>query len=173
MNITQPQPNVVITPVPRAPERVAPPMPPPPPSIVAVPLVRPEPANGSTVDGLRPQISATFPQPVRADDIRIRLDGRDIATDSYVSDRSFSFDSGFDLPFGQHRVQVEGRFVDGQRFAAEWTFANRPAQAVNYIRDVAPRNGDRVGFGFHGAWLHASGFARAHDRDVVGARAVR
>jgi hypothetical protein len=144
--IMQAMPNVVITPVPRPP--APPPIPPPPAGPVSLPLVRPEPPNGSSIDGPHPEIAATFPTAIRPDDLRIRLDGRDIASASYVSDRNFSFDPSFDLPFGVHRVEIDGRLADGRRFVAGWQFENHAAVAPNYLRGIAPHNGDRVGFVF-------------------------
>jgi hypothetical protein len=142
--ITQAIASEVVTPRPVLP----PPMPPAPPSITALRLVRPEPEDQTTVDGGRPQISATFPSPVRPDSLHIRLDDRDIANQTYISDRSFSYEPSYDLPFGVHRIRVEGQLVDGPRFFAQWSFANRPVQAANFFRDLTPHNGDRVGFAF-------------------------
>jgi hypothetical protein len=137
--------NEVVTPQPM---RQGPPPPPQQPSIVHLDLVRPLPENGATVDGNRPQISATFPSPVRADSLHIRLDDRDLTSTSYVSDRSFSFDPSYDLPFGTHRIRIEGQLADGPRFTSEWSFSNRPVQAANFIHDLSPQDGARVGFGF-------------------------
>lgn len=145
VSITQAMPSEVITPMPR---QAAPPPPPAAPMIVSLPLVRPEPPPGTTADGARPQISATFPQAVQADSLRIRLDGRDVAAQSYVSNRSFSYDSPVDLPFGTHRVQVDGRLAGGGRFNAAWSFANRPVPQPNFLRGLQPLNGTHVGFAF-------------------------
>jgi hypothetical protein len=148
--ITQPQPAIVITPVPT--RRPLPPMPPAPPpqshAIVVLPLVRMQPPNGSVVSGMRPDIAATFPTAIRPDDVRIRLDGRDVTGASYVSDRTFSFDPPFDVPYGTHRLQIDGRLAGGDRFNAEQTFENRPVEVANYLRDITPPNGARVGFAF-------------------------
>jgi hypothetical protein len=141
--ITQAMPNVVITPVPQ-PVHVAA----APPAIIVLPLVRLAPADGTTVDGMRPQISATFPSAVRADALRIRIDGRDVTSASYVSDRSFSYDPAYDLPYGNHHLQIAGQLAGGGRFASDWSFANRPVPTANFFRDLAPLNGTRVGFGF-------------------------
>lgn len=163
--ITQPGPNVVITPVPReaAPPQAAPPI------VLSQPLVRPEPPNGSTVDGPRPQIAATFPSRVVPDSVRIRLDGRDVASTSYVSDRSFSYDTPVDLPYGPHRVQIDGRLADGTRFSSAWSFVNRPVPAANFLRALQPLDGTRVGFGFivsgvTGPGSHVHMVATASDR---------
>jgi hypothetical protein len=122
--------------------------PPAPPSAVALQLVRPEPENQSTVDGSRPQLSATFPSPVRPDSLRVRLDGRDVSNASYISERSFSYDPSYDLPFGEHRIRIEGQLADGPRFFSEYSFANRPVQAANFLHDLSPHDGDHVGFAF-------------------------
>jgi hypothetical protein len=142
--IVQQVANEVVTPQPM---RMAPP-PPAPPAVVQLELVRPLPENDATVDGNRPQISATFPSLVRADSLHIRIDDRDLTSASYVSDRSFSYDPSYDLPFGVHRIRIEGQLDDGSRFVSAWSFDNRPAQAANFIRDLSPQDGARVGVAF-------------------------
>lgn len=142
VSITQPNaaPNAVVTPVPNGP--------PPPPSTSSVTLVRIVPAPDTTIDGLRPQLSATFPEAVRPDSITVTLDGRTITADSYISSRGFVFNPSYDLPAGRHRIELSGRFANGSRFRSAWTFATRSVQRANYLRDLSPQNGSQVGFRF-------------------------
>ena len=143
VSITEPNaaPNMVVTPVPNGP-------PPPPPPMTSWTLVRIVPAPDTTVDGLRPQLSATFPEAVRPDSIQVRLDGRTITADSYISARGFVFNPSYDLPPGQHRIQLSGRLESGRDFRTSWSFANRTVPQANYLRDLAPENGSQVGFRF-------------------------
>lgn len=165
--ILQRIPNQVVTPVPQAPPPRE--LPPPPPQGTALELVRPEPAPGSTVDGLRPQVAATFPGPVRADSLRIRLDGRDVTSSSYVSDRGFSYNPQYDLPYGRHRVLIEGQLADGTHFRSELAFTNRAVPQANFFRGLEPQNGTRVGeaftvHGFTRPGSHVHMVATATDR---------
>jgi len=130
-------PNVVITP---------PPAPAAPPAAMPRPqmhLVRVEPAPDSQIFGVRPQIAGSFPHGVDPNAVRIRLDGRDVTADSYVSPHGFSYDPSFDLPFGPHEVEVRAPGI-GQR----WMFTNSPIATPNFLRDLTPHNGDRAGNGF-------------------------
>jgi hypothetical protein len=115
-----PAPAVVLTPAPRPPAR----------------LIRIEPAPGTTVSGVRPQISGTFPIPVNPNAVRVRLDGRDITPAAYVSTRAFSYDPQYDLPYGTHQVAVRASGV-----AQEWEFTNAPVPSPNFLSDVSPPNG--------------------------------
>ncbi|MGH7659569.1 MAG: copper amine oxidase N-terminal domain-containing protein [Vulcanimicrobiaceae bacterium] len=145
VTITQPNaaPNMVVTPVPNGP-----PPPPPPPPAPSITLVRIVPAPDTTVDGTRPQLSATFPQAVRPDSVVVRLDDRTITSGSYISARGFVFNPSYDLPAGRHRVEIDGRYADGRRFSTEWTFATRSVRQPNYLRDLSPPNGSQAGFRF-------------------------
>ncbi len=117
-------------------------------------LVRIEPGPDATVRGERPQIAATFPYAVDPDSVRIRLDGRDVTAQAYVSPRAFSYDPGFDLPYGTHQVHVSGRGID-----QSWSFANAAQPNPNYLRDVQPNNGGVVGSTFT-----VQGFTRPYSR---------
>jgi len=142
VSITEPNaaPNMVVTPVPSAP--------PPPPPMMSWTLIRIVPAPDTTVEGLRPQLSATFPEPVRPDSVVVRLDGRTVTADSYVSARGFVFNPSYDLPPGQHRIQLSGRTESGRPFRTSWSFTNRTVPQANFLRDLAPENGAQVGYRF-------------------------
>ena len=102
-------------------------------------LVRIEPAPNTTVRGVRPQISATFPRAVDPNTVRVRLDARDVTPNAYVSPRAFSYEPAFDLPFGAHQVSVTATGV-----AQSWSFVNAPQPSPNAFRNLSPPNGAAV-----------------------------
>jgi hypothetical protein len=125
------------------------PQPPPlPPGPVSIVLTRIEPELGTAVGSRRPEISATFEQPVDASSVRVMLDGRDVTAQAYVSDRSFVFDPSYDLPSGRHTVALSGRIAHGPEFAQHYSFQSEEPVRVNYIDRLLPGNGVRVGHGF-------------------------
>ncbi len=103
---------------------------------VAAALIRIEPAANATVRGLRPQISATFPRALDPNAVHVRLDGRDVTANAYVSTRAFSYDPQYDLPYGRHNVTVNAPDV-----AQTWSFTNVPQPSANVLRDLSPPNG--------------------------------
>jgi hypothetical protein len=113
-------PNEVVTPVPNGP--------PPPPAAgpTSLTLVRIVPPPDTDIEGLRPQLSAAFPEAVRPDSVIVRLDGRTITSDCYVSARQFRFNPSYDVPPGPHRIEIEGRLESGRRFQTGWTFHSHP-----------------------------------------------
>ena len=123
VSISEPNaaPNMAVTPVPNGP-------PPPPPNAgpTELTLVRIVPPPDTMVEGLRPQLSATFPEAVRPDSIKVRLDGRTVSADSYyVSARDFKFTPSYDLPSGPHRLEIQGRLERGRPFTTGWSFRTR------------------------------------------------
>jgi len=118
------------------------------PAVVQVGLTRVEPDRGTSVSARRPEISATFQQPVDANSVRIALDGRDVTSQANVTDRSFVLTPGFDLAPGHHTVTLAGRFDHGSPFAGRWEFSTQVEERTNYINDLRPANGDHVGRDF-------------------------
>lgn len=108
---------------------------------------RMEPAEGVSVASGRPEISASFGQRVDPSSVRIIIDGRDVTGNAYVSTRSFSFEPGYDIPPGRHRVVVTGE-SRGAPFRVAWAFESAAAASPNYIRSLSPRNGGFVGHTF-------------------------
>ncbi|WP_317997395.1 copper amine oxidase N-terminal domain-containing protein [Vulcanimicrobium alpinum] len=132
---------------------------PPPPEVVTPPpaparLVRVEPEPNAAVQSLRPAIGATFPRPIDPNTVRIALDGRDVTTEAYVSPRAFSFDPGYDLPYGRHEVSVTAPAI-----AQRWAFTSAPVQNPNFLRSLSPPDGARVGDTFV-----VQGFTRPNSR---------
>jgi len=124
------------------------PLAPVPPAPVTLRLVREEPADHAAIDRKRPEISATFSDPVDADSVRIALDERDVTAGAYVSDRSFVFTPAYDLPTGPHVVLLRGRIAGGPPFVARWTFASNAVENPNFISDLVPPSGTHVGSRF-------------------------
>jgi hypothetical protein len=116
---------------------------PPAPSPPLARAVRVEPGPNSTVYGARPEISASFDRPVDPNTVRLQIDGRDVTGDAYISPRAVSFEPAFDLPFGAHIVDVR---VARVHFG--WTFYNAPQPNPNYLSQLSPPNGARVGAAF-------------------------
>lgn len=125
VSITEPNaaPNMAVTPIPNRP-----PPPPGPPAMTDLTLVRMLPPQDAVVDGLRPQLTATFAEAVRPDSVTVRLDGRTITSEAYVSAREFRYNPSFDLPPGTHRIEIQGRLESGRQFRTGWSFRTRPPQ---------------------------------------------
>jgi hypothetical protein len=84
-----------------------------------------------------PAISAGFSRPVNPNSVRIKLDGRDVAQDAYVSSTKFVFTAP-NMPPGSHTVQVTGRAQDGALFDRSWTFETGGDQAENFLGKLEP-----------------------------------
>ena len=86
--------------------------------------------------------------PVNPDSIAVKLDGRNMASQAYVSDRAFSYVPDFDLPAGRHNVEVAGRLRDGRPFRNGWAFTAIKPVPQNFINSLQPPEGRRVGGNF-------------------------
>jgi len=145
----------VATPAPVAEQVVVvPPVPPPVAPAIALQLLRLEPANDATVATTRPELGATFAEPVDPNSIRVALDGRDVTLETYVSSRSIVYDPSFDLPQAPHTVVVTGRTPEHEPFTESWSFSTTGARG-NYISGLEPPNGTPAQTGFT-----VSGFTR-------------
>lgn len=148
VNFDQQTQTVYVTPPapPVPPHRVAeaPPAPVPP---IAMRLLRLEPANDTTVNSQRPELAATFGEPVDPNSVHVLLDDREVTTQTYVSGRSIVYDPGSDLPDGPHTVVVFGRTPEHEPFKERWSFATSGTQS-NYISGLEPPNGTPARHGF-------------------------
>ena len=113
-------PNETVTAAPNRPPA------PPPQAMESWDLVHIAPPPDSTVEGMRPRLSASFPERVRPDTVTVRLDGRTVTSDAYVSARDFTFNPSYDLPPGTHRIELQGRTESGRPFRTSWSFRTRP-----------------------------------------------
>jgi hypothetical protein len=134
------------------------PAPAPQPAPFAIHILRAEPANHATIVASRPEISASFANAIDPNATHVILDGRDVTSAVYLSDRSFAYTPQSDIPYGVHDVRLNGVSRRGHPFAAEWTFSTTPGRVTNFIRDLGPANGQRVGskFTIHGFTLPGS-----------------
>jgi hypothetical protein len=118
------------------------------PDRIAMRMLRLEPADAATIDRKRPEISATFSEPIDPNSIRVTLDGRDVTQEAYVSSRSFVYNPNFDLPVGSHGVAVSGKTPDHEEFSEHWAFASTDNALTNYISGLEPPNGTLAVPGF-------------------------
>ena len=95
-------------------------------NVVQVALTRVQPERDTAVGTSRPEISATFQEPVDANTVRIAIDGRDVTAQADVTDRSFVLTPRFDLAPGRHTVTIAGRMDHGPSFAGRWSFTTHP-----------------------------------------------
>jgi len=126
---------------------------PPPPPIVAPPpavpqeapsvlnLIREEPLGNGSVVRKRPEISATFAQPVDPNSVQLRIDDRNVTPNTYVSERGFIYDPAFDLPEGSHRVTVSGKTQAHDPFETSWTFSTSGSTNTNFVTGLEPPSG--------------------------------
>lgn len=103
-----------------------------------------EPADGSTIEGSRPEISATFAHRVEASSLRVLVDRRDVTDSSTILPRSFVYEPSADMPAGFHTVVVSGTTLAGARFRATWSFVTSERAGTNSINALQPANGTRV-----------------------------
>jgi len=101
------------------------------PHVVQIGLTRVEPDRGTSIGARRPEISATFGQPVDANSVRIALDGRDVTPMANVTGSAFTVRPGFDLAPGNHVVTLAGRIDNGPPFAGRWEFTTQIDQRPN------------------------------------------
>jgi hypothetical protein len=128
---------------------------------IALRLIREEPARGTTIARLRPEISATFAEEIDPNTAHVVIDGRDVTTETYLSERSFVFDPTFDLPQGSHSVEVTGKTPSPahESFRDHWEFTTGTAATRNYLAGVEPPNGLAVE-----SPLTISGLTRPHSQ---------
>jgi hypothetical protein len=117
-------------------------------------LLRLEPPSDASVNAKRPEIAATFAEPVNPKSIRVSLDDHDVTQETYLSARSIVSDPAFDLPEGMHTVVVTGWTPAHEPFTEQWSFTTA-GSAANYISGLEPPNGTPARTGFT-----VSGFTR-------------
>lgn len=131
-------PSIVVTPAPEL-------LPRPPGIPIALHLLRVEPAPRTTIAVHRPEISATFAESVDPASLRVAIDGVEIISRPYLSDRAFVVDVPIDLAPGTHDVSLVGRTPDRESFSERWSFTTREGPDTNYIGGLEPISGANVG----------------------------
>jgi Copper amine oxidase N-terminal domain len=107
-----------------------------------------KPASGATANNTHPQVHATFSEPVNRDSLKVSIDGRDVTSLVYANANGFDLTPNFELAPGSHKVVVTGRTAAGATFNTGWSFDTAAGSAANYIRNIAPGPGTKVGSSF-------------------------
>jgi Copper amine oxidase N-terminal domain len=112
-------------------------------------LTNERPGRNASVGTLTPAIHASFSEPVQQNSVRVSIDGRDVTNDVYINANGFDVTPSFQLPAGTHHVRVTGTTQAGSSFGTGWSFNTGGASTENYIRNVQPAPGARVGSNFN------------------------
>lgn len=118
----------------------------PPPSNASFHLTNTRPATSANT--LTPAIHANFSEPVNRDSLRVSIDGRDVTNDVYANANGFDVTAPFQLSAGTHKVHVTGSTQAGATFDTSWSFSTSSGAATNFIRDLKPAPGSKVGSNF-------------------------
>jgi len=107
------------------------------------------PRRDATIAASRPTIQATFEDGrVDPNSVRVVLDGRDVSSSAYISDRGVTYTPPA-LPPGRHDVRVFGHDTAGASFDRRWSFTSGGGSTgSNDIRGVSPAAGTVVGNAF-------------------------
>lgn len=106
------------------------------------------PANGSTVHNTHPYLSAQFSEPVNRDSLRVSVDGRDLTSQVFANTNGFNVTAGWELVPGTHHVSLTGQTAAGASFNTGWSFNTAAGAAANFIRNISPAPGSKVGSSF-------------------------
>lgn len=107
------------------------------------------PARNGSVGTLSPAIHASFSEPVQQNSVHVTIDGRDVTNEVYINANGFDVTPSFQLPAGTHRVRVTGTTQAGASFQTGWSFSTGGASTENYIRNIQPAAGTRIGSNFN------------------------
>jgi len=111
----------------------------------SVQLINLSPANGAVVGSVKPTIRGDFSQSVDPNSVHITLDGRDVSSTTEIASGYFVFIPPYGLSAVQHTVRVTGRSTSGVGFDQSWSFTSGTTIVNNYIHNVTPANGSKVG----------------------------
>lgn len=107
------------------------------------------PGNGGHVNSLRPVIRARYSEAVRRDTLALSIDGRDVTGQVYSNANGFEFVPNFDLSSGTtHNVVLTGTTQAGATFRTGWSFTTANGSTANFINNMAPTAGSKVGSSF-------------------------
>ncbi len=127
---------------------------------IALRLLRLEPAPQTTLARRRPEISATFAEPVDPTTVRVELDGTDVTARTSLDAHSFTLDPPADLEPGPHEISLAGRTPDREAFVSHWDFTTRDGPDTNFVSGLEPANGVMLG----STTFTVSGYTRPHAR---------
>lgn len=106
------------------------------------------PGSGGTVNTTHPNLSAQFSEPVNRDSLKVSVDGRDVTQDVYANTNGFNVTPNWELTPGSHHVAVTGATAAGANFNTGWSFSTAAGTAANYLRNINPGPGAKVGSSF-------------------------
>lgn len=108
-------------------------------------LTNQHPASGANQNSTHPNLHAQFSEPVNRDSLRVTVDGRDVTPDVYANPNGFDVTPSWELAPGTHRVAVTGTTAAGANFRTGWSFSTAAGASANFIRNLSPGPGSRVG----------------------------
>lgn len=106
------------------------------------------PASGATAQSTHPNLHAQFSEAVNRDSLRVSVDGRDVTPEVYANTNGFDVAPNWELAPGSHHVAVSGSTAAGASFNTGWSFSTAAGASANYIRNLSPGPGSRVGSSF-------------------------
>ena len=80
------------------------------------------PAEGSTLDGLRPTIHVRLDRNVSPGTVRVFLDGNDVTTQAQYLGNSIQLTPSYDLAPGHHYARVQAVDQSGRMLSRDWNF---------------------------------------------------
>ncbi len=106
-------------------------------------LFNPTPTDGSSPQGARPEIGATFYEPVKTTTVRLYVDGQDVTGMCRVSDSQVRMQPGSDFSPGRHTARVIATTQSGRAIDGNWSFniVNPTGNqgGSTYLANVVPR----------------------------------
>jgi len=106
------------------------------------------PASGSTVHSTHVNLHAEFSEPVNRDTLRVSVDGRDVTPQVYANQYGFDVTPNWELTPGTHHVAVSGSTTAGPSFNTGWSFNTSAGAAPNFVQNLSPSPGAKVGSSF-------------------------
>jgi hypothetical protein len=127
------------------PRPVVPPRPNPPPNPIpaesVVHLRNHTPSPGAQISGTQPVISADFSHRVKANSVRVFVDGGDVTGSSERTDTGVEYTPRPPLRAGRHTVRISGTDSSGARFDRSWSFSTiaAPPATKNFVTVSSPQ----------------------------------
>ncbi len=89
-----------------------------------------QPAADSTVAAVRPQVSLNFPENVRAETVRLFVDGVNFSNQASLQNRRLTWRPTYDLSSGRHEVEVQAVANSGNTLSHSWFFTIEPSSGA-------------------------------------------
>ena len=119
---------------------------PPPQSNSALRLANVNPGRNATVQGRRPEITATFSGAnAEPNSLRVSLDGLDITGQTSRSPSGIDYQPPSPLQSGRHTVRITGRDANNVAFERGWSFTSGESNVSANLEVSTPQNDATVG----------------------------